>query len=53
MQRIRDLDIGPILAAARARYGDRLPLDQEVLTPASLGADAAFTVLHDDFRPKN
>jgi len=51
VQRIRDLNIAPILAAARARYGDRIPLDREVLTPASLGADRSFTVLHSDFSP--
>jgi len=51
MQRLGDLDLGPVLAAARARYGDRLPLDQEVLTPASLAEDPAFTAVHDDFHP--
>ncbi|HZN93216.1 MAG TPA: YiiX/YebB-like N1pC/P60 family cysteine hydrolase [Myxococcales bacterium] len=51
LQRIRDLDIAPILAAAKARYGDRLPLDRQVLTPASLAEDAAFSALHDDFHP--
>ena len=51
MQRIGDLNIGPILAAAKARYGDRLPLDRQVLTPASLAEDAAFTAVHDDFHP--
>jgi permuted papain-like amidase YaeF/Yiix C92 family enzyme len=53
LQRIRDLDIAPILAAARARYGDRIPLDREVLTPASLAEDAAFVAVHDDFHPPN
>jgi len=51
MQRIRDLDLVPILAAARARYGDALPLDREVLTPASLAEDAGFVTVHDDFHP--
>jgi permuted papain-like amidase YaeF/Yiix C92 family enzyme len=51
LQRIRDLDVGPILAAAKARYGDKLPLDRQVLTPASLYEDGAFSILHDDFRP--
>jgi len=53
MQRIADLDIAPILAAARARYGDAVPLDREVLTPASLAEDAGFVTVHDDFHPMN
>lgn len=53
MQRVRDLNIGPILAAAKARYGDRLPLDREVLTPASLAEDPGFVTVHDDFHPMN
>ncbi len=53
MQRIRDLNIAPILAAARARYGDKLPLEQEVVTPASLAEDASFVTVHDDFHSMN
>jgi len=52
LQRIRDLNIAPILAAAKsARDGDKLPLDRQVLTPASLAEDPAFSALHDDFHP--
>ena len=53
LQRIADLNIGPILAAARARYGDKLPLDRKVLTPASLAEDPGFVTVHDDFHPMN
>jgi hypothetical protein len=53
LQRIRDLNIGPILEAARARYGDRIPLDRQVLTPASLAEDPGFVAVHDDFHPPN
>jgi hypothetical protein len=53
MQRVRDLDIGPILAAAHARYGDKLPLDRQLLTPASLAEDSGFVTVHDDFHPPN
>jgi len=53
MQRVADLNIAPILAAARARYGDKLPLDRKVLTPASLAEDPGFVTVHDDFHPPN
>ena len=51
LQRLRDQNLAPILAAAQASYGDQLPLDRKVLTPASLAGDGAFRVLHDDLRP--
>jgi len=49
MQKVRDLDLRGLLPAIQKRYGPAVPLDQELLTPASIAGDPGFTVLEDDF----
>lgn len=51
LQRIRDLAVTPLLPLAYLHFGGKLPvsLDQQVLTPGSLGSDASLTVVHSDF----
>lgn len=40
MQPLGSLDLAPVQEALRARYGDRIPLQQPLVTPASIAADA-------------
>lgn len=52
MQRLGSLKVGGLGPALRARYGKAgVPLERELLTPASLAEDAGFAVVYSDFPP--
>jgi Permuted papain-like amidase enzyme, YaeF/YiiX, C92 family len=49
MERLGTLDVKKLGPALRQRYGGKVPLDLELITPASLAADERLTVVHTDF----
>ena len=49
LQPLQSLDLKALGPALRERYGARVPLSLELLTPASLAADPALRVVHSDF----
>ena len=49
LERLGSLDLSVLGPALRERYGARIPLSLELLTPASLAADPALRVVHSDF----
>jgi cell wall-associated NlpC family hydrolase len=49
LERLSSLDLRALGPALRERYGARVPLSLELLTPASLAADPALRVVHSDF----
>ncbi len=46
MQKLRELHIAALLPAIRARYGKRVNLDLELLTPASIAEDARLRLVY-------
>jgi hypothetical protein len=53
LERLESLDLKALGPALRERYGGRVPLGLQLLTPASLAADPALQVVHSDFaRPR-
>ena len=46
MQKIRELRIAGLLPSIRARYGKRVNLDLELLTPASLAEDSRLRLVY-------
>lgn len=49
MERLGTLDVKKLGPALQQRYGGKVPLDLELITPASLAADERLTVVHTDF----
>jgi hypothetical protein len=49
MERLGALDVKKLGPALRQRYGGKVPLDLELITPASLAADERLSVVHSDF----
>ena len=49
MERLGTLDVKKLGPALHQRYGGKVPLDLELITPASLAADERLTVVHTDF----
>jgi hypothetical protein len=49
MERLGSLDVKRLGPALQERYGGKVPLDLELITPASLAADERLTVVHSDF----
>jgi Permuted papain-like amidase enzyme, YaeF/YiiX, C92 family len=49
LERLGTLDVKRLGPELRERYGGKVPLDLELLTPASLAADERLTVVHSDF----
>lgn len=50
MERLGSLDVKRLGPALQQRYGGRVPLELELITPASLAADARLSVVHSDFQ---
>jgi uncharacterized protein YycO len=50
MERLGSLDVKRLGPALQQRYGGKVPLDLELITPASLAADARLSVVHSDFQ---
>jgi hypothetical protein len=48
MERLGTLDVKKLGPALQQRYGGKVPLDLELITPASLAADERLTVEHTD-----
>lgn len=49
MERLGSLDVKKLGPALRERYGGKVPLDLELITPSSLAADERLAVVHSDF----
>lgn len=49
MERLGSLDVAGLKQQMRERYGPQVPLDLELVTPASLARDDRFAVVHSDF----
>ncbi|MCE9670681.1 YiiX family permuted papain-like enzyme [Myxococcus stipitatus] len=49
MEPLGSLDIAGLRAQLRERYGRDIPLEQQLVTPASLALDEQLTVIHSDF----
>ncbi|HSP81700.1 MAG TPA: YiiX/YebB-like N1pC/P60 family cysteine hydrolase, partial [Myxococcaceae bacterium] len=49
MERLGELKVKKLGARLKERYGRSVPMDLELLSPASLAADERLTVVHSDF----
>jgi hypothetical protein len=49
LEKLGTLDVKRLRAQLQSRYGGQVPLDLELITPASLAADERLTVVHSDF----
>lgn len=49
MERLGSLNVKKLGPALLQRYGGKVPLDQELITPASLAADERLALVHSDF----
>ncbi|MCY1082192.1 YiiX/YebB-like N1pC/P60 family cysteine hydrolase [Archangium lansingense] len=49
MERLGTLNVKKLGPALQQRYGGNIPLNLELITPASLAADERLTVVHTDF----
>jgi hypothetical protein len=49
LERLGSLNLKRVEPALQARYGGKVPLDLELITPASLAADPRLVVVHSDF----
>jgi hypothetical protein len=49
MERLGTLNVKKLEPALQQRYGGKVPLELELITPASLAADERLTVVHTDF----
>lgn len=49
LETLGSLDVAGLEKQMRQRYGTRVPLEQELITPASLARDSRLMVLHSDF----
>jgi hypothetical protein len=49
MERLGELNVKPLEAALRRRYGANIPREQELITPASLAADERLAVVYSDY----
>ncbi len=49
MERLGSLNVKKLGPLLRERYGGKVPLDLELITPASLAMDERLTVVHSDF----
>ncbi|NTX11496.1 YiiX family permuted papain-like enzyme [Myxococcus sp. CA051A] len=49
MEALGSLDVAGLKQQMRERYGAQVPLEQELITPASLARDARLSVVHSDF----
>jgi cell wall-associated NlpC family hydrolase len=49
MERLGSLQVAGLEKPMRERYGQEVPLDLELVTPASLAGDARLEVVHSDF----
>ncbi|QRK09927.1 peptidase [Archangium violaceum] len=49
LERLGTLNVKKLGPAIRERYGGKVPLELELITPASLAADERLTVVHSDF----
>ena len=49
LERLGSLNVKKLGPALQQRYGGKVPLDLELITPASLAADERLTVVHTDF----
>jgi len=49
LERLGSLNVRKLGPALQQRYGGKVPLDLELITPASLAADERLTVVHTDF----
>ncbi|ATB50694.1 YiiX family permuted papain-like enzyme [Corallococcus macrosporus] len=49
MERLDSLRVKGLEQQLRERYGKRVPLDLELVTPASIAADVRLEVVHSDF----
>jgi uncharacterized protein YycO len=48
-QKIKDLDIAALMPALKQRYGKDVPLDSELITPASMAADPGLEQVFTSF----
>jgi hypothetical protein len=51
MERLGTLRVKALGPALRERYGGRIPLELELITPASLASDARLSVVYSDYAP--
>ncbi|MFP2899054.1 hypothetical protein [Corallococcus sp. 4LFB] len=51
MERLGDLDVAGLKREIAERYRGPVPVDLELVTPASLAADARLAVVYSDFPP--
>lgn len=51
MERLGDLDVAGLKQEISERYRGPVPMDLELVTPASLAADARLAVVYSDFAP--
>jgi hypothetical protein len=49
MERLGSLDVKRLGPQLKERYGGKVPVDLELVTPASLAVDTRLTVVHSDF----
>ncbi|WP_375768217.1 YiiX/YebB-like N1pC/P60 family cysteine hydrolase [Archangium gephyra] len=49
MERLGSLNVRKLGPALQQRYGGKVPLELELITPASLAADERLSVVHTDF----
>ncbi|MFE8602736.1 YiiX/YebB-like N1pC/P60 family cysteine hydrolase [Archangium violaceum] len=49
MERLGTLNVKRLVPALQQRYGGKVPLELELITPASLAADERLMVVHNDF----
>ncbi|MCP3165422.1 YiiX family permuted papain-like enzyme [Myxococcus qinghaiensis] len=49
LEKLGSLDVAGLEQQMRQRYGTQVPLEQELITPASLARDSRLMVLHSDF----
>jgi hypothetical protein len=49
LERLGTLEVKQLAPVLRERYGGKVPLELELITPASLAADERLTVVHSDF----
>ncbi len=49
MEKLGTLDVRRLRPQLQSRYGGQVPVDLELITPASLAADERLTVVHSDF----
>ncbi|MCP3059382.1 YiiX family permuted papain-like enzyme [Myxococcus sp. K38C18041901] len=50
MQTLGSLDVAGLEKQMRERYGDKVPLELTLITPASLARDTRLSVVHSDFQ---